>query len=155
MKRFVIACLVATGLLFVSSCKNETETVDTINTNDTIQLEDSISTASNAENSIDYIGSYEGILPCIDTNCKEIELSLKLMPDNIFVYSTKRIDIDKEALMTTGTYHFEQDGNTIVLDQISNVPNAFFIAEGKIYQLDKEQNKIEGANAEKFILKKK
>lgn len=145
----------ATGLLFVSSCKNETETVDTINTNDTIQLEDSISTASNAENSIDYIGSYEGILPCIDTNCKEIELSLKLMPDNIFVYSTKRIDIDKEALMTTGTYHFEQDGNTIVLDQISNVPNAFFIAEGKIYQLDKEQNKIEGANAEKFILKKK
>lgn len=145
----------ATGLLFVSSCKNETETVDTINTNDTIQLEDSISTASNAENSIDYIGSYEGILPCIDTNCKEIELSLKLMPDNIFVYSTKRIDIDKEALMTTGTYHFEQDGNTIVLDQISNVPNAFFIAEGKIYQLDKEQNKIEGTNAEKFILKKK
>lgn len=155
MKRLLITCLVATGLLLVTNCKNEKEKIDTELLNDSIPEIDTISTTSNAKNSIDYIGTYEGVLPCIKSDCKEIELSLKLMPENIFVYSTKRINIDKEALMTTGTYHFEQDGNTIVLDQIADVPNAFFISEGKIYQLDKNQKRIEGENAEKFILNKK
>ena len=144
------------SLLFLASCGNDKENVQDVVSNDTISVTDTIiSDGHNAQNSLDYEGTYEGVLPCSISDCKEIEMSLKLMPDNVFVYGTKRRGIDKEELMTTGTYHFEKDGNTIVLEEIANVPNSFFISEGKIYQLDKDQKKIEGADAEKYILMKK
>ena len=153
MKKIFFTFLIASLALF--NCKNEKESVQIVETNDTVKVDTVITDEHNAKNSLDYEGTYEGILPCIKGDCKEIELSLKLMKDGIFVYSTKRIGIDKEQLMTSGTYHFEDDGNTIVLDQIADVPNAFFISENKIYQLDKNQKKIEGADAEKYILNKK
>ena len=153
MNKFFVAFVIAS--LALVNCKNEKETVQTVETNDTVKVDTVFADEHNAKNSLDYEGTYEGTLPCMKGDCKEIELSLKLMKDGIFVYSTKRVGIDKEQLMTSGTYHFEADGNTIVLDQIADVPNSFFISEGKIYQLDKNQKKIDGPDAEKFILKKK
>ena len=154
MKKIFVALTLGFTFIMIS-CKNEAETVKTTETTDTIAVDSTQVDTHNAQTSIDYEGTYEGILPCIKSDCKEIELKLQLMPDGVFVYSTKRIGIDQEELMTTGTFHFEEDGNTIVLDQIANVPNAFFISEGKIYQLDQNQKKFEGANAEKYILLKK
>ncbi|RLZ12621.1 copper resistance protein NlpE [Faecalibacter macacae] len=154
MKKISITFLIAGSFIF-TSCGNDKDSVQSTKTNDSIVVTDTIVDSHNAKNSLDYEGIYEGILPCINSDCKEIELSLKLMPDNMFVYGTKRVGVDKEELMTTGTYHFEEDGNTIVLEQIANVPNSFFVSEGKIYQLDKNQKKIEGDDAEKYILLKK
>lgn len=154
MKKIFVALTL--GLTFAMlSCKNDAESVKSTNTTDTIKIDSTTVDTHTAQTSIDYEGTYEGVLPCIKSDCKEIELKLQLMPDGVFVYSTKRLGIDQEELMTTGTFHFENDGNTIVLDQIANVPNAFFISEGKIYQLDKNQKKIEGPDAEKYILLKK
>lgn len=154
MKKFSIALFIASLTLF-NSCGKDSETISNSNENDSTSIETPIVDGHNAQNSLDYEGIYEGVLPCIKSDCKEIELSLELKPDGFFIYSTKRVGVDKEAAFTTGTFHFEEDGNTIALDQIANVPNSFFIAEGKIYQLDKNQQKIEGPDAEKFILKKK
>ena len=56
--------------------------------------------------------------------------------------------------MTTGTFQFKEDGNTIVFPEIANVPNAFLVEEGKIIQLDKNQKKIESADSAKFVLTK-
>ncbi|WP_322971745.1 copper resistance protein NlpE [Faecalibacter sp. LW9] len=154
MKKIFVALTL--GVTFAMlSCKNDAESVKSTNTTDTIKIDSTTVDTHTAQTSIDYEGTYEGVLPCIKSDCKEIELKLQLMPDGVFVYSTKRLGIDQEELMTTGTFHFENDGNTIVLDQIANVPNAFFISEGKIYQLDKDQKKIEGPDAEKYILLKK
>ncbi|MBS7332049.1 MAG: copper resistance protein NlpE N-terminal domain-containing protein [Weeksellaceae bacterium] len=153
MKKISISFLLTGAFIFIA-CGNDKESVQSTTINDSI-IVDTIADHHNAKNSLDYEGTYEGILPCINSDCKEIELTLKLMPDNMFVYSTKRVGIDNEELMTTGTYHFEEDGNTIVLEQIANVPNSFFVSEGKIYQLDKNQKKIEGNDAEKYILLKK
>jgi len=152
MKKIFFTIVVTSFILL--NCKNEKETVKNVEITDSIKV-DTVVEEHNAKNSLDYEGTYEGTLPCMKGDCKEIELSLKLMKDGIFVYSTKRIGIDKEQLMTSGTYHFENDGNTIVLDQIADVPNSFFIAEGKIYQLDKDQKMIDGVDAEKYVLNKK
>ena len=46
------------------------------------------------------------------------------------------------AIMTTGTFQFKEDGNTIVFPEIANVPNAFLVEEGKITQLNKNQKKM-------------
>ncbi len=153
MKKISIATVFASFILF-SSCGKETKTVSNPSTNDSVQTTETVVDGHNAQNSLDYEGVYEGTLPCIKSDCKEIELSLELKPDNYYIYATKRLGVDQEPSYTTGTYHFEKDGNTIVLDEIANVPNSFFISEGKIYQLDKNQQKIEGPNADKFILTK-
>ena len=69
-------------------------------------------------------------------------MEIELLPNNAYVYSTKRLGVDKDAMLTTGTFTFEKDGNTIILPEIANVPNAFLVEEGKIVQLDKNQKKI-------------
>ena len=154
MKKIIVALTLGITLITIS-CGKEAETVSTTIT-DTITADTlTVDSEHNAQTSLDYQGTYQGVLPCVKSDCKEIELSVQLLPDDVFIYSTKRVGIDSEELMTTGNYHFEKDGNTIVLDQIANVPNSFFIAEGKIYQLDENQKKIGGPDAEKFILMKK
>ncbi len=149
MRKSILLSLFLLSLTFIS-CTKEKETLDK-EVNDITAIE----SPKTAENSIDYEGTYQGILPCIKDNCKEVELIIQLLPNNNYIYSVKRINIDNEPLLTTGIFEFEADGNTIVLPSIANVPNSFLIEENKMYQLDKNQQKIAGPKAEQFALHKK
>jgi hypothetical protein len=134
----------------IISCNKEKDILDN-EVEDITQIE----APKTAEKSLNYEGTYEGILPCVESDCKEIQLSIQLLPDHHYIYSTKKIGVDKEPLLTAGIFEFEEDGNTIVLPSIANVPNSFLIEENQIYQLNKNQQKIKGPNASRFILKKK
>ena len=147
----VILAIFAVSALLITGCKSENEQVK----NEVENKVDSATEVKTAEKSIKYEGSYKGILPCFEKDCKEVEMEIKLLPNSGYVYSTKRLGVDKEAMMTTGTFKFEADGNTIVLPEIANVPNAFLVEEGKIVQLDKNKQKIESADSAKFVLTKK
>ncbi|MFV0145015.1 copper resistance protein NlpE [Empedobacter falsenii] len=150
MKKIILATFTIAAFV-VSSCKSETEPVK----NESETVEDSLKVETKtAENSIQFDGTYKGVLPCFEKECKEVEMEIKLLPNKGYIYSTKRIGLDKTALMTTGTFQFKEDGNTIVFPEIANVPNAFLIEEGKIIQLDKNQKKIESADSAKFVLTK-
>lgn len=150
MKKIILAIFTIAAFV-VSSCKSETEPVK----NEVEIVEDSLKVETKtAENSIQFDGTYKGILPCFEKKCKEVEMEIKLLPNKGYVYSTKRIGLDNTALMTTGTFQFKEDGNTIVFPEIANVPNAFLVEEGKIIQLDKNQKRIETADSTKFELKK-
>lgn len=150
MKKIILATFTIAAFV-VSSCKSETESVknEVENTTDSLKVE-----TKTAESSIQFEGTYKGILPCFEKDCKEVEMEIRLLPNKGYVYSTKRLGFDKDAIMTTGTFHFEEDGNTIVFPEIANVPNAFLVEEGKISQLDKDQKKIETADSTKFELRK-
>ncbi|MGV0832505.1 copper resistance protein NlpE N-terminal domain-containing protein [Empedobacter brevis] len=150
MKKIILATFTIAAFV-VSSCKSETESVknEVENTTDSLKIE-----TKTAESSIQFEGIYKGILPCFEKDCKEVEMEIRLLPNKGYVYSTKRLGLDKDAMMTTGTFHFEEDGNTIVFPEIANVPNAFLVEEGKISQLDKDQKKIETADSTKFELRK-
>lgn len=150
MKKIILATFTIAAFV-VSSCKSETEPVK----NESETVEDSLKVETKtAENSIQFDGTYKGVLPCFEKECKEVEMEIKLLPNKGYIYSTKRIGLDKTALMTTGTFQFKEDGNTIVFPEIANVPNAFLVEEGKIIQLDKNQKRIETADSIKFELKK-
>ncbi|MGV0829716.1 copper resistance protein NlpE N-terminal domain-containing protein [Empedobacter brevis] len=150
MKKIIFATFTIAAFV-VSSCKSETESVknEVENTTDSLKVE-----TKTAESSIQFEGTYKGVLPCFEKDCKEVEMEIRLLPNKGYVYSTKRLGLDKDAIMTTGTFHFEEDGNTIVFPEIANVPNAFLVEEGKISQLDKDQKKIETADSTKFELRK-
>lgn len=152
MKKIILATFTIAAFV-VSSCKTEVEKVKDEENSKEYKVGIEIGHVS-AEKSIQYEGTYKGILPCYEKDCKEVEMEIKLLPNKGYVYSTKRLGLDKMAIMTTGTFQFKEDGNTIVFPEIANVPNAFLVEEGKIIELDKNQKKIESADSAKFVLTK-
>lgn len=107
----------------------------------------------NAKKSLDYVGMYEGMLPCAD--CEGIETKLTLKQDNKYILRTQYLG-KKEALplVVSGSYNWDESGNVVILSGIKNAPNQYFVSENYIIQLDMQGNKITGPLAEKYILKK-
>lgn len=107
-----------------------------------------------AEHSLDWAGKYTGKLPCAD--CEGIQTALELKNDK--TYELKETYIggksDGKPFETQGTFTFDQKNpSMIVLDQKSE-NRKFFVAENTLTALDMEGNKIEGAMADLYILKK-
>jgi uncharacterized lipoprotein NlpE involved in copper resistance len=106
----------------------------------------------NARNSLDYFGTYKGILPCGD--CEGIETEIRLRPDSTFVRSAKYLGKDDPQLYyKSGKYEWNDEGNTISLLGI-DPPNQFFVSENKLVQLDSEGRLIKGKLENKYALNK-
>ena len=141
-KNLILLAVVSLSFL---SCKEEAKNVET-----TI---DSVATAPdhhNAMNSLDYEGTYKGSLPCVD--CEAIETTLVLDATSYtkeMVYKGK----SKEVIKETGTYSWNEAGNTITLSG-SATPNQYFVGENILFHLDSDGKRIEGDLATKYELKK-
>lgn len=108
----------------------------------------------NAQLSIDYEGTYVGLLPCAD--CEGIETELTLHKDNTYDLSSKYIGKgDGQPFVSTGVFVWRPDGSTIELQGDTDGAFLYFVGENKLWQLDLEGNRVEGALAEKYILEKK
>lgn len=117
-----------------------------------VQKEIMIPDKHTSQNSLDWAGTYKGILPCAD--CEGIETTLRINSDSTFQLITKYLGKKSDSLETFGTFVWNNDGNTIVLDNISNAPNKYFVKENSLVQLDLEGNFISGNLADKYVLQK-
>jgi len=86
----------------------------------------------NARNSLDWAGTYEGILPCAD--CPGIRTRLQLMQDGSYELQTQYIDRQSHPTVVRGTFAWQPDGSTIRLDQAGD-EQRYFVAEGRLIQL--------------------
>lgn len=111
-----------------------------------------IADSHNARNSLDYTGVYKGILPCGD--CEGIETEVTLDAENNFVKKTKYLGKDSSIFEENGSYAWNEAGNTVVLEGITDSPNQYFVGENQLFQLDMDGNRITGELADKYILKK-
>lgn len=153
MKKVVIAV----SLVFLSliSCQKQAEKDGKSDDTTTVVNDSASSTVSdehNSQNSLDYLGMYKGVLPCADCNgiSTNIILSKDLSYEIITVYLGKREKIHREK----GTFTWNKDGNTIVLNEIKNAPNQYFVGENTLIQLDMEGKRITGELANKYVLVK-
>lgn len=105
-----------------------------------------------SRNSLDYLGTYKGKLPCAD--CAGIETSLELSED--FTYSLIRKYGGKNAKPNEmkGTFSWKEAENAIVLENVKDEPNQYFVGDHALTQLDRQGKKIEGKLAENYILRK-
>jgi len=149
MKKVILASF-AIFSLSVISCENKKEQVK----NEQEVVDSTMIKLETGNEPINYEGKYKGTIPCFEKDCKDVEMEVELLPHQGYVYSTKRVGVDKEFLKTTGVFEYEKDGNTIVLPEIANVPNGFSIEKGKIVQLNKNRKKVETADSAKFVLLK-
>lgn len=144
-KIFILVC----SCMILAACgnsakKNNNTAADTV----TVAKTDTIDT-HNAENSLDYIGTYKGTFPAAD--CPGIETSLTLNNNNTFTQHYSYIDRNT-SFDEKGTYTVE--GNILTLKEDKGETSYYKVEENKIRKLDADKQVITGELADYYILNK-
>lgn len=114
------------------------------------QNEQGVEDVHTAKISLDYEGTYIGNLPAAD--CEGMSVSITLEKDT---YMKKLEYIGKEGVyMDTGKYTWNDEGNTVILEGITDAPNQYFVGENCLIQLDMDGNRITSEFADLYVLKK-
>lgn len=136
----VSLCCILT--LFFLSCQNTGDTG-----NDSVAFFEE----HNARNSLDYAGTYQGVLPCAD--CEGIAVELKISYDGSFQKTMQYHGKSDDVFEFFGEYRWNDAGNTISLIGLE-APNQYFVAEERFIQLDSKGQRISGDLADRYVLKK-
>jgi uncharacterized lipoprotein NlpE involved in copper resistance len=105
--------------------------------------------------SLDWSGTYQGVLPCAD--CQGIETSLTLNKDMSYLMTMKYLGKDEQVVEQKGTFTWNSEQNTVLLsytDQAPKTPNQYLVGENMLTQLDMEGNRITGDLADSYVLNK-
>ncbi|QER39136.1 copper resistance protein NlpE [Acinetobacter suaedae] len=152
MKKSIIALSLAS--VFLVACSKNDNTKNEEQTPVTAASEAiAVDNAHTAENSLDWNGTYKGILPCAD--CEGIETELELNSDK--TYELKETYLGKgdgKPFESKGNFTFNSANTSIIeLDQAGD-GRKYFVAEGYLKALDIEGKEITGDLADKYELKK-
>jgi uncharacterized lipoprotein NlpE involved in copper resistance len=143
----------AGALSIVASCGTNTENASPAEETPVNEEIATAPTGDNSQNSLDYAGTYKGVTPCAD--CDGIEVELTINQDSTFSLSNKYLGKgDGKPFVKTGRYSWTADGSTIELEGITDGPSKFKVGENRVWMLDMQGNKVEGALADKYILTK-
>ncbi len=150
MKKIIF--IVFVSFFSLVSCQKRTKEQET-EANDTVTKKD-IPQSDNhtSQNSLDYIGVYKGILPCAD--CRGIITSIELKENGTYSLKTSYQGKSLKVFEENGRFTWNDKGNMIVLNDIKNAPNQYFVGEHTLTQLDMSGKKITGELAADYILKK-
>jgi len=85
--------------------------------------------AHNSRNSLDWAGTYEGVLPCAD--CPGIQTRLTLNRDESYEFRTLYIDRDSAARVVRGRFSWQPNGNAITLEGQHGAQH-FVVGEGRV-----------------------
>ena len=98
----------------------------------------------NSRNSLDWAGTYTGVLSCVD--CQGKQTVLKINKDLTYSLINKRKGKSDNATEFTGRFKWNDKGSAIIL--ANNDQNGqqmlFQIGENRVMQLDAKGNKISG-----------
>jgi len=109
--------------------------------------------AHNSQNSLDWQGTYKGIMPCAD--CEGIATELVLNKDLTYVIKTKYLGKgDGKVLEESGNFVWDKSGGSITLKGLIDRPSKYKVGENQLIQLDMKGKPITGDLAERYILRK-
>ena len=108
----------------------------------------------NSQNSLNWVGSYSGVIPC--ANCPGIETLITLNANETYYISWKYIERENFANQDVGTFRWDADSSTITLGNIDKdkYPVQYKVGENQLIQLDMSGNIITGNLAQNYILTK-
>lgn len=107
----------------------------------------------NSMTSLDWNGTYKGILPC--ASCEGIETTLTLNSDYSYVLVTSylgRNDALEEE--KRGKFSWNEEGSIITLINVTSGPNQYKVGENRIWHLDIDGKMIDGDLADHYVLTK-
>ena len=103
----------------------------------------------NSMTSLDWEGTYEGILPCAD--CEGIKTVVTINKDNTYVAKETYVGRSETVYESKGSFSWDENGQKIILD---NNRNPYFVGENILTHLDKNGNMIKGNLAASYILQR-
>lgn len=143
MKSTLINSLGLILLLVVSSCnsgtKKETQPMD--------QME---ATADNSQNSLDWAGTYEGVVPCAD--CEGIKTVVTINADNTYLAKETYLRNEPTSFEFKGTFKWDGQGEKLLLSDSERHP--YFVGENTLTLLDADGNRPTGELESAYVLKK-
>jgi heat shock protein HslJ len=151
MKRIFVAVslILLAGLIQCKPDKEKKEEMATPEEKEVIPLGDTSRT------SVDWDGTYLGFLPCAD--CEGILTELTLRPDG--TYQIKRVywGKDRDVHTSGGSFRWDDTGGKIRLEEPGAEPGAlqFQVGENRLFQLDRDGNRIQSDFAERYELAKR
>ncbi|MFO7825284.1 MAG: copper resistance protein NlpE N-terminal domain-containing protein [Cyclobacterium sp.] len=116
------------------------------------KTQQSLPVGDTSENALDWEGTYEGTLPCAD--CEGIATSISLDREGKYVRTTRYLGKSEEKFRQEGRFEWNPAGNTISLSGVDDAPNQYLVGENQLFHLDSEGNRITGALAANYVLKK-
>src|SRR5690606_36185473 len=121
----------------------KTETTDTTELTDSLMVESYtlVDLEHNAQNSLDWFGTYEGILPCAD--CEGIKTTIVLNQEETFTYTAEYMNKDFTE-ESQGKIMWHDNGSTIHLKDDGNIDIRLKVIENALIHLDQEGNEIDG-----------
>lgn len=149
MKKQLLTLAAAAVLIWSCSADtNKTATTDSTEKPATISKPD----AHNAKNSLDWQGTYKGVIPCAD--CEGIQTEVTLNKDMSYIVKSNYMGKDTHFPEERGTFSWDSTGSKVELLGVKDQPSTYFVGENILTQLDMDGNKVTGTFADKYILKK-
>ena len=149
-KNILLSALVA--LLVMGCNKKETSiTEETTITADTLQQQTNENASShNAQNSLDWWGTYQATLPCAD--CPGINTTITLNKDETFKYVAEYLETSVK-IEETGNIMWHDNGLIVHLKG-KDIDTKLKVVENGLVGLDTSGNEIEGPLKEHYNFKK-
>ncbi|MDO8951430.1 MAG: copper resistance protein NlpE N-terminal domain-containing protein [Draconibacterium sp.] len=138
MKTQNMIMIVVIVLIGITACKSSKKA----------QPNDLKSTADNSMTSIDWPGTYQGILPCAD--CEGIKTRIVLNKDLNYILEIQYLGKDEKIFQSKGTFKWDESGSKITLDNENK--QIYQVGENRIFHLDKDANRITGEISNNYIL---
>jgi uncharacterized lipoprotein NlpE involved in copper resistance len=105
-----------------------------------------------ARTALDYLGAYEGVVPC-DT-CEGVLMRINLYKDDEYRLQRTFLGVSDEINEYKGSFIWNEEGNTITFDNI-DPPNKFLVTENRLVLLDEDGEKYTGEDKELYHLPKR
>ncbi|MCI0920121.1 copper resistance protein NlpE [Sphingobacterium rhinopitheci] len=109
-----------------------------------------VDTTHTSQNSLDWAGTYDGIVPCAD--CSGIKTTITLKDDDSFTYQAEYLE-KNTSVQDSGKFMWHDNGSIVHL-MGKDLNTKYKVGENILIQLDTEGKVIEGAIAEKYYLNK-
>lgn len=105
-----------------------------------------------SRNSLDWAGTYSGILPCAD--CPGIETLITLRENGSFVRTMIYLERSVAPVVDSGSFAWQENGNIIELATDGDGSNQYQVGENQLFALDGDGHRITGDIAPEFVLAK-
>lgn len=135
MKQFL---LLASLILFITGCKSNIEDPGEVNAEELIPFNASQIDAHNSRNSLDWEGSYTGVLPCED--CVGIDTFITIDGEHTYKITQRYIDkndVFSDDIIHEGTFFWNEEGSSITFENIEGEISTFRVNELFLTPLNK------------------
>jgi heat shock protein HslJ len=106
--------------------------------------------AHDSRNSLDWAGTYHGVLPCAD--CPGIETVVTLRQQGTFQSRSTYLEREGPVRQQQGRFTWSEDGGTVMLE--GDPPARYRVGENRLTALAQDGSHITGALADKYVLEK-